>query len=75
MNKVVWVGVRLFESGVIKGSKMLLVSKCYPTRDLDLLVSLGILPDSIDCFGRKASLSAVLNSQLVRMYGSHMGDS
>ncbi len=47
-----------FKSGVIKGSKMLLVSKYYSTRDLDLLVSLGILPDLIDHFSGKASLSA-----------------
>jgi hypothetical protein len=43
---------------VIKGGNMLLVSKYYSTRDLDLLVSLGILPDSIDRFSGKASLSA-----------------
>jgi len=39
---------------------LLLVSKYYSTRDSDsdLLVSLGILPDSINRFSRKDSLSA-----------------
>ncbi len=36
---------------------MLLVSKYYSTRDSDLLVSLSVVPDPIDCFSRKASLS------------------
>ncbi len=67
-----WVEVRSFESGVIKGSNILLVSKYYSTRDSDLLVSLGILPDLIGRFGGKASLSAkcvakfVIKSEFLR---------
>jgi cellulose biosynthesis protein BcsQ len=57
LNKVLWVEVRSFESGDIKGSNKLLVSKYYSTRDSDLLVSRGILPDSINRFSGKASLS------------------
>jgi hypothetical protein len=44
---------------------MLLVSKYYPTRDSDPLVSLSIFPDSIDCFSRKASLSTKGTVKLV----------
>ncbi len=48
-----------------KREQMLLESKCYSTCDSDLLVSLGILPDSINCFGRKTSLSTKCIAQLV----------
>ncbi len=58
LYEVLWVNVRSFESEVIKGSKMLLVSKYYSTRDLDLPISLSVFPDSINCFRRKARLSA-----------------
>jgi hypothetical protein len=44
---------------------MLLVSNYYSTCDLDLLVSLSIFPDPIDCFSRKASLSTKGTAKLV----------
>jgi hypothetical protein len=44
-----WVEVRSFELGVIKGSKMMLVLLCYSTRDLDLILSLSVCPDTINC--------------------------
>jgi hypothetical protein len=43
---------------VIKGSKKMLISLYYSTRDLDLLVSLSILPDAINDLSRESSLSA-----------------
>ncbi len=57
VEKILWVEVRSFESGDIKGSNKLLESKYYSTRDSDLLVSRGILPDSINRFSGMASLS------------------
>ncbi len=56
----------------MKGSIMWLVSRYYSTHDSDLLVSLSIIPDSIDGFSRKTSLSAkciakfVIESKLLR---------
>ncbi len=44
---------------------MLLLSKCYSTHDSDLLISLGILPDCIHCFGRKTSLSTKCIAELI----------
>ncbi len=44
---------------------MLLLSKSYSTRDLDLLLSLSVFPDSIKCFSRKACLSTKCIAKLV----------
>ncbi len=66
LYEVLWVSVRSFESEVIKGSKMLLVSKFYSTCDLDLLISLSVFPDSINCFSsRKAPLSTKCIAKLI----------
>jgi hypothetical protein len=43
---------------VIDESNKLLVSMYYSTRDLDLLISLGILPNPVNCISRKTSLCA-----------------
>ncbi len=53
-----WLSQIAFELEVIKESNKLLVSMYYSTRDLDLLVSLGILPNPVNCFSRKTSQSA-----------------
>ena len=60
-----WVKVRSFESEVIEGSKISLVSLYYSTRDSDLLVSLSIFPNAIHSFGGKSSLSTKSVSKLV----------
>ncbi len=44
---------------------MLLVSKYYSTRDLDLLVSLSVFPNLINCFSRKARLSTKCIAKLI----------
>jgi hypothetical protein len=65
LYEVLRVKVRSFRSEVIKESKMLLVSKYYSPRDSDLLVSLSVFPDPIDCCSRKASLSTKGTAKLV----------
>jgi hypothetical protein len=49
-KRVDWVKVRSFESEIIKGSKRLLVSLNYSTRDSDLIFSLSVIPNSINGF-------------------------
>ncbi len=65
LYEVLWVSVRSFEPEVIKGSKMLLVSKYYSPCDLDLLISLSVFPDSFNCFSLKARLSTKCIAKLI----------
>ncbi len=65
LYEVLWVSVRWFKLKVIKGSKMLLVSKYYSTRDSNLLISLSIFPDSSNCFSRKARMSTKCIAKLI----------
>jgi hypothetical protein len=55
---------------VIEESNKLLVSIYYSIRDLDLLISLGILPNPVSCFSRKTSPCAKGISKLIIFGGS-----
>ena len=55
---MILVEVLIDEESIVGRSKVIQIGKFYSISDLDLLVCLSILPDLIDCFSGKASLSA-----------------